>query len=221
MSTLRETYEQLQSDWAGNLKQWGVPELPELDGSAPNARLLQLIILRRHFGQAVDKNEIGRFVQSYIPSASLDQQCRHWKRDGWNVQGRGGHDAQGKKLPVGVYCLTSLGPSPEFMSMRTRELGRLAATDFEQLKEVYEQRCGMCGATGVLLEKGHMDPRKPLDLSNVIPICGACNKWQLDRFVVDERGRVLTVLGVPRNRSLFEGLDARERRVIADFLKST
>jgi hypothetical protein len=215
---LNTTYEQLQSDWATHLKQWGVPELPSLDLQSPNARLLQLILLRRHMGEAVEKNEIGRFVQRFLPTASLDQQCRHWKSDGWNVQGRNGHDGRGQKLPSGYYCLGGLTPSPEFMAKRTRELGRFAARDWESLQAAYGSCCGMCGAKGQKLEKGHMDPRKPLTLENTIPLCVSCNRFQESRFVVNEQGRPVTILAAERNKSLFAGLDARERRILVGFL---
>lgn len=212
--SLETTYETLKRDWQANLRQWGVPELPPLDSSAPNARLLQLIFLRRHLGEAVEKNAIAHFVQSYLPGASLDQQCRHWKPLGWNVQGQKGHDGRGQKLPSGHYCLTSLTPSPEFMAKRTRELGRFAAQDWESLQNAYGNCCGMCGAKANTLEQGHMDPRKPLELANTIPLCADCNRWQLDRFVINERGRVVTILPAPRNAALFKGMDQRERRAL-------
>ena len=221
MLDIQSTYLELVSNWDRALKPHGVPELPPMT-SPPSVTLLQLIYLRHHYQEAVDKNEIGHFVQKYVPDASLDQQCRHWKSKGWDVQGRGGHDGKGMPLPASCYCLTSLGPSADFMRRRTRDLGRVVATDFNDLINCYERRCGMCGkepSKGQSLEQGHMDPRKPLDLSNVIPICPSCNKWQLNRFVVDEGGRIVTVLAEPRNRALFKGLDERERRILTSYLK--
>ena len=118
---------QLQRDWQGNLARWGVPPLPKWSAEKPNARLLQLVYLRHHMGKAVDKSDLSLFVRGVMPTASTDQQARHWKRDGWNVQGRGGNDATGKPLKPSEYCLASLQPSPEFMAQRTRDLGRVAA----------------------------------------------------------------------------------------------
>jgi hypothetical protein len=211
-------YAQLQRDWKGNLSRWGVPALPEWNPEKPNARLLQLIYLRHHMGEAVDKSALSLFVRSVMPTASTDQQARHWKRDGWNVQGRGGNDAKGQPLKSSEYCLASLQPSPEFMAQRTRDLGRVAACDWESLVAVYSNRCGCCGAGGVKLEQGHMDPRKPLTLQNTIPLCEECNRWQLDRFVLNEKGKVATVLPAARNAALFADLDSRERRALAELL---
>jgi len=215
---LAATSELLQRDWKQNLSKWGVPAIPQWTPEKPNARLLQLIYLRHHLGKAVDKSDLSLFVRSVCPSASTDQQARHWKRDGWNVQGRGGNDSAGKPLKPSEYCLASLQPSPEFMAQRTRDLGRVAAHDWDSLLTVYSNRCGCCGAGGVKLEQGHMDPRKPLTLANTIPLCDGCNRWQLDRFVLDDKGKVRTVLPVSRNAALFADLDSRERRALMELL---
>lgn len=214
-------YAQLQRDWKSNLSRWGVPALPEWNPKKPNAKLLQLIYLRHHMGKAVDKSDLSLFVRSVMPAASTDQQARHWKRAGWNVQGQKGSDGNGQPLKPSEYCLASLQPSPEFMAQRTRDLGRIAACDWDSLVIAYNKRCGCCGASGVKLEQGHMDPRKPLTLSNTIPLCDSCNRHQLDRFVLDEAGRIRTVLPVPRNAALFADLDSRERRALMELLCPT
>jgi hypothetical protein len=216
-----QTYNQLVKDWKENLARWGVPELPPWDDASPNARLLQLIFLRHHLGIGVDKSDLSLFVRSRRPDASTDQQARHWKRCGWDVQGRNGRDAQGRPLKPSHYCLASLRPSPEFMSNRTRENGRLAAYDFKSLCQAYGNRCASCGKGNLPLEQGHMDPRIPLELSNTIPLCCDCNRWQLDRFVLNESGRITTVLPVERNAALFAGLSQRERKAMLHLIQET
>ena len=217
MINLDKIYKQLQSDWQRSMARFGVPQLPVLDHSKHNTRLLQLIYLRARMGEACEKNDVGRFVQVYVPGASLDQQVRHWKRDGWNVQGRGGVDGSGRKLPASHYCLIP-GISPEFMSQRTRDLGRVAVTDWESLKDLYEHKCGVCGAANVPLEQGHLDPRKELTIDNMIPICNSCNLWQLNRFVLNENGRPVAVLPSDSTSTLFRGLDKRERAAIKNLI---
>ena len=214
---LDQVYSQLQAAWQHSMARHGVPKLPDLDHNKPNIRLLQLIYLGAHMGTACSKNDVGRFVQHYVPEASLDQQVRHWKRDGWHIQGRGGVDALGRKLPAGSYCLIP-GISPEFMSQRTRELGRIAVHDWDSLKDYYEQKCGVCGAANVPLEQGHLDPRKSLTIDNMIPICNSCNLWQLNRFVLNEQGRLVTVLPSENTGSLFRGLDSREKAAIKNII---
>ena len=215
------TCSQLQRDWKNNLSRWGVPALPAMNADTPNARLLQLVYLRHHMGKAVDKSALSLFVRSICPAASTDQQARHWKRSGWNVQGRGGNDASGNPLKPSEYCLASLQPSPEFLIQRTRDLGRVAACDWDSLVTAYGNRCGCCVAGGGNLEQGHMDPRKPLTLNNTIPLCEGCNRWQLDRFVLDEAGKVRTVLPASRNAALFADLDVREKRALMELVCPT
>jgi hypothetical protein len=211
------TWQQLRQDWRQRLARHGVEDIGELS-SPPGCMQLQLIYLRAHLGHGVDKHEMALWMRQHNSTCGLDPQARHWKAKGWDVQGRSGVDGLSRPLPNGYYCLTSLGPSTEFLTKRTRELGRIAATDWDTLKLVYNNRCGMCGANGVSLEQGHMDPNQPLELTNTIPLCTDCNRWQLDRFVIDDRGRVVTVLPVEANKALFKGLDQRERRQLSHML---
>jgi hypothetical protein len=206
-----QTWHQLRKDWAARLARHGVPDIGELN-DPPGCIQLQLIYLRHFLGQGVSKHEMAHWIKGCNDKCGMDPQARHWKALGWDVQGRGGVDAQNKPLPNGYYCLTTLGPSADFLTRRTRELGRVAASDWSSLKLAYDNRCAMCGANGVELEQGHMDPRRELDLANTVPLCSKCNRWQLDRFVIDDQGRITTILPVAANQSLFKGLDARELR---------
>lgn len=43
------------------------------------------------------------------------------------------------------------------------------------------------------LQKGHMNPHKPLEPGNIIPQCDACNRADRGKWVYDERGRVVGV----------------------------
>jgi hypothetical protein len=208
---LEITWRQLQQDWSTRLARHGVPDIGELN-DPPGCVQLQLIYLRHFLGMAVSKHDMATWIQGHNPCCGLDPQARHWKRAGWDVQGRGGFDAQNKPLPNGCYCLASLNPSTDFLTKRTRDLGRVAATDWDSLKLAYNNRCAICGASGVPLEQGHMDPREPLVLANTVPLCEACNRWQLDRFVIDDRGRVATVLPTASNQALFAALNKRERQ---------
>lgn len=213
------TWQQLQLDHRTRLARHGVPDIGDLK-SPPGCTQLQLIYLRHFFGQSVSKHDMATWIQRHNPNCGLDPQARHWKRDGWDVQGRGGFDAQNKPIPNGCYCLASLAPSTDFLTKRTRELGRIAATDWDSLKLAYDNRCAICGATGLPLEQGHMDPRKPLALSNTVPLCESCNRWQLDRFVIDENGRIVTVLPIASNQALFTSLNKRERQQLIHMINA-
>ena len=44
------------------------------------------------------------------------------------------------------------------------------------------------------IEKGHMDPRKELDLANCIPMCSMCNSVYKDKAVFNRNGYIRTWL---------------------------
>jgi hypothetical protein len=46
-------------------------------------------------------------------------------------------------------------------------------------------------ATKTVLQKAHMDPNKPLIAGNIIPQCQKCNRADRNRWVYDEKGRVI------------------------------
>lgn len=45
----------------------------------------------------------------------------------------------------------------------------------------------------VVLQQGHMDPRKPLTLDNTIPQCQYCNQTYQEDFMFNEYGRVVAI----------------------------
>lgn len=149
----------------------------------------------------VHKDEISEAVRSIIPTAATDKQVRHLKRDGWKLIS--GKDVEGQKL--GEFIIDWFNPSAEFVNQQARRRGRLQAGDFEDLKEVYGNRCATCGATEgrpdprygddkVELQQGHQDPDGPSDdPENLIPQCQFCNRAYKDNFVFDNKGRVRTI----------------------------
>jgi len=77
--------------------------------------------------------------------------------------------------------------------------------DFEKIKKAYGYRCATCGAKEgefhhlpqyegrrekVVLQKGHINPHKPLEAGNIIPQCQFCNRAYRNWFVFDRNGRV-------------------------------
>ena len=72
------------------------------------------------------------------------------------------------------------------------------------LKAEYDNSCASCGTKEnephryfkrkVVLEKGHMDPRKDMSMGNIIPQCNFCNKHYGNKYVFDRMGRVVESL---------------------------
>lgn len=145
----------------------------------------------------VHKDEISEVVQRDVQGAGADQQVRHLKRDGWDIG----------KL-AGMHKLNPYEPSLEFVNMNARKRKRLAATNFDSIKQVYDYRCATCGAREgqpdprygrdkVQLQQGHCDPSEAGDdIANIIPQCQFCNRSYGSDFVFDKRGRVYAVAGI-------------------------
>lgn len=216
-------HRKIVSCWEQRLKSYGVKPLWQTkeDGTPKNdimepaninpasldSKELQLIFLYKHRGCFVHKDVISAFVRRYKPSAGLDQQVRHLgSQYGWNVLNKGNKvPDEDVYVPSGYHYLVSLdSPNPTIVGSILKRKGRLAAESFEELKVVYDNRCATCGIkegvidkrynnVTVVLEQGHMDPRKPLTIENTIPQCQYCNHTYKDYFRFNEYGRVIAV----------------------------
>lgn len=157
-----------------------------------------LAVLYHHRDEFVHKDDVSAHVRRVFPDAAADQQVRHLKRDGWNIESdrKGGHR------------LDPYNPSPAFRNDQARRRGRLAASSFDDLKKVYGSKCATCGAVegrpdtrygdeDVKLQQGHRDPEKPADdRDNVIPQCQFCNRSYRGDFTFDDKGRVHAVASI-------------------------
>ena len=94
-------------------------------------------------------------------------------------------------------------PNPKAVAEALKRTGRLGARNFAELKLAYGCKCATCGIEEgkkdfrneeiVVLQQGHMNPRKPLTLDNTIPQCQYCNQTYKDYFTFNEHGRVVAV----------------------------
>lgn len=194
---IQQIYDSLVEDHTNNLDKHGVKLPPLKNKNGYNLRALQLIYLRMNLGVLTSKEDITDFVRRFDKEAASDQQPRHLWGQGWDVRGSGrSKDTfNGKQIPNGFYVLASTThPRTEFLLKRMKRLGVVQATDWASLQDAYDHRCATCGikAKG-RLDKGHMDPRKPLEMGNIIPMCADCNNWALDRLIFDVRGRVVAL----------------------------
>lgn len=185
----------LHRAWEESLSSWGVrwPTSP--------VKLAQLVGLSFFVGEPVSKDSLGAFVKATVGGAS-DTQARHLRADGWYVVGSGRGPAftntlsNGIRMPRGTYALASLvTPIPSFVrSDRLKRQGRIGARDWEELCAYYDGKCAHCGVKVKNPDKGHMDPEKGYDITNLIPLCVECNNWAANDIMFDESGRVTAVL---------------------------
>lgn len=171
-----------------------------------DAKELQLIFLYKYMKCFVHKDLVSEFVRKYVPNAALDQQVRHLgSQCYWYVLNRGTKVPDVNiKVPSGYHYLVSIEtPNPKAVCEALKRAGRLMARDFEELKMAYSGKCATCGVEEkrkdtrngeiVVLQQGHMNPRKPLTLDNTIPQCQYCNQTYRDYFQFNENGRVIAV----------------------------
>jgi len=184
------------------LKNLGVklPSLYEKNGKfTKNALSLVYLSLDYPNTKPISKTEITHFVRSYYPNVNDVQQPRHLgAQDGWWIIA-GGRDNIVIDVKRGYYQLYTLEqPYPGFKKgHRIIDVG-----NWEKLKAQYGYRCATCGSregepnfhwpgTKTKVQKAHMDPNKPLKKGNIIPQCQKCNRADRNRWVYDNKGRVI------------------------------
>ena len=171
-----------------------------------DAKELQLIFLYKYLNCFVHKDTVSAFVRRFIPNAALDQQVRHLgSQYFWYVLNKGAKVPNAAAtVPSGYNYLVSIeSPNPKAVAEALKRTGRLAARNFGELKWAYGNRCATCGIEEgkkdfrneeiVVLQQGHMNPRKALTLENTIPQCQYCNQTYKDYFQFNEHGRVIAV----------------------------
>ena len=187
-------------------------------------KALVLVFLAQGYPKTkpVTKSELTEFIRAYYPSTNDVQEGRHLgAQDGWWIVA-GGRDNIVLDLDRGSYQLYTLEqPYPKFHGHRAMKSG-----DFESIKSDYGYRCSTCGSeegkphlhwpeTETKLQEGHMDPSKPLEPGNIIPQCQKCNRGDRNRWIYDERGRVIKLADPAVIRSCSETV----RRRVYEILK--
>lgn len=181
--------------------------LPSLRrGNAYTKDALTLVYLSYGYPntRVVTKEELTAFIRQYDPSVLDVQQARHLgAQKGWFILSGTRNDTTSTALRPGEYLLQTLEhPYPGFTA--ARRTTDLDEDGWTALKRQYDNRCACCGCREgephrywptriVHLQKGHMDPTKPMTADNIIPQCEICNRPDLNYWVYDKKGRVIKV----------------------------
>lgn len=203
---IRSIYEIIKGYHAKYLKCHGV-QLPNLERNGIFTKdALVLVYLCQNYPntRVVTKDELTKFIREYDPTVNDVQQARHLAaQKGWYILSGTRKDNESKDLKAGEYKLITLECFYPGFTHERREF--LAGDDyFEELKKKYDYRCATCGSkegephrywktTTTVLQKGHMDPSKPLEPGNIIPQCEKCNRPDRNYWIYDEKGRVVSV----------------------------
>ncbi len=207
------------------LKQYGV-KLPNLYNSEGKFTKDSLVLVYLAYGypktRNVTKEELTKFIRSFYPDTNDVQQARHLgAQSGWWIVA-GGRDNIVLNIKRGTYQLYTLEqPYPGF-----KKGHRIAQIDnWEEIKQKYNYRCATCGsqegkphfhwpATKTVLQKAHLDPNKPLVAGNIIPQCQKCNRADRNRWVYDDKGRVIKLA----DANFVKNFDVEVRRKIYKIL---
>lgn len=164
-----------------------------------NALVLVYLSIGYPKTKKVSKTEITQFIRDFYPTVNDVQQPRHLgAQDGWWIAA-GGRDNIVMKIKRGYYQLYTLErPYPAF-----KKEHRLSDTsNWEEIKASYGYRCATCGSregephfhwpgTKTKLQKSHKNPNRPLTKGNIISQCQKCNRADRNRWVYDDKGRVI------------------------------
>lgn len=187
-----------------------------------------LLFLFENKGKVVSKDLAEASVFSRMNSQPKDlQSLRHLgKQDGFDIL-QGGQEFNGSVLKRGEYVLLGFSKPNEFWRFARRDESDL---DWTGLKNKYNHSCATCGAVEgkvhrftkqtVVLEKGHMDPAKPMSDDNIIPQCKDCNKVAKNDLVFDQFGRVrkLTLEGIMKRQSLNDLRELKKMLILREDL---
>lgn len=152
----------------------------------------------------VTKDELTEFIRQYESKANDVQQARHLgAQKGWFILSGTRKDNVPGGISEGEYKLKTLEkPYPGFTAERREN--SVGEHDWEKIKKKYNSQCACCGSkegephrywsnTITVLQKGHMDPNKPLETGNIIPQCEKCNQPDKNFWVYDKKGRVVGI----------------------------
>ena len=232
---LDQVWNEIEAWRQKHLASKGVKPLPAFRHGKPCCEHLALIIMFTNMGHPVDKDEAAKWIQDtaacHSVACKLDvQSIRKWPRDhGWPIYSgdKNGVDPFGKPLRRSEYCMYGSNPPKEWTLRQTRAGARIACGTFEEICAWHNFTCVMCkrggldksGTPRIALQQGHMDPRHPPSLSNTVPLCEECNKFQLDSFAIDEEGRLATILPSQSSMRFFRNLKPAERQQLSEMLR--
>lgn len=222
---LHKIYCNIQIYYRKHLKKYGVklPKLKNNKGSYTKDALT-LIYLSKNYPNTkkVTKQELTQFIRKYYKNINDVQQARHLgAQKGWWILA-GGRDNIVQTLKRGEYLLHTLeNPYPHFTKSRRQE----KISDWGDIKRYYSYRCATCGSeegsphfhwpgTETKLQKAHMNPKELLSKKNIIPQCQKCNRADRNRWVYDNKGRVIQLANASVLRSCSEQVQREVYRIL-------
>ena len=201
---IQKLYDKIVQYHKKYLKKYGVflPALQNKKGLYTKDALALVYLSQRYpKTKKITKWELTQFIRRYYPNTNDVQQARHLgAQKGWWILA-GGRDNIVLSLERGEYQLYTLEkPYPGFKKHRRQ---KDLPFNWQTIKKTYGNRCITCGSkegkphfhwpsTKTKLQKAHKDPEKSL-ANNIIPQCQKCNRADRNRWVYDDKGRVVKI----------------------------
>jgi hypothetical protein len=166
---------------------------PNVKDKKVSQKTFAFLLLWCNICETVSKDELTESYRLLFPNYKRDFQAgRHIGNDtGYNVMNHS-HGIKG-------YCLKD----KNCQSIKFHKHVSLNNVDWEKIKENYGFECPCCGskegekmkkANGITkLEKGHMNPDKPLTIDNIIPQCQYCNKSSKNNKKFNKKGDTIAI----------------------------
>lgn len=185
-----------------SIKQEAAPILREVKfPNYPSQNALTLIMLYLFKGRLIHLKFLASVGSKVRGKPQTNWQVRHMASQGglWIL-------VKGDRLPnsdlynpSGYHMLVSLEQiNPKYLVLKIP--GLLNIEDFNVIKTLFGNRCSLCGskegdvnfkdATITKLQKGHINPNKPLEKGNVLPQCDYCNRTNKDKFIFHTNGSI-------------------------------
>lgn len=193
----KDAYTKLQKAYeSSSLKEESVT-LPKID----TARAIDLTYCYLHLGKIYREEDMRKYYES-ITGDNTWRQPRHLGAQfGWNHYIGGEVLPNGYKLKNGEFCLWDVKHCKKGYNPSRRSKDPITNEEFEALKAKYKYRCANCKAKEglphpkypdkiVKLQKGHMNPNKPLMVNNCIPQCQCCNQGAINHWQYNKAGEI-------------------------------
>jgi hypothetical protein len=141
-------------------------------------------------------------VKKYCNSLNSSLQIRHLGLQyGYNILKGGDNNKNNQKVKKSHYVLLNLTSIYPSFCCDKRKI-ELDIVSWRGIKRTYDDKCVNCGSKEneclrwnknkiTVLQYGHMDPRKPLTINNVIPQCSICNQQYKNKAIFNKRGFVI------------------------------
>ena len=222
---IHKIYNNIEQYYRKHLKKYGV-QLPKLKNSKGSytKEALTLIYLSKNYPNTkkTTKQELTQFIRTYYPNTNDVQQARHLgAQKGWWILA-GGRDNIVRSLKRGEYQLHTLKQAyPGF----TKSRRQIKSFDWDDIKKSYSYRCATCGSkdgkphlhwpqTKTKLQQAHKNSEQPLNKKNIIPQCQKCNRADRNRWVYDDKGRVVKLANADVLKSCSEFVQKKAYRIL-------